>query len=1610
MTAAQRRILTFALLSFALALLVARGFLWARASMNGFDASKAALGGEPAFAAHAVSPAQATSVTTLTAPKWLEAPTLDGQCTDAAYDQAGTVSLLTQAGGPGAEAKLLHSGLDFYICFSAIPDATGENVVVRVDSDHSRSRLLMPGDYRFSVDAAGQISVTQGMTTGLWTPISVPAGDITAVVTSTVTGGTATWNAELRLSLEWMGGYMRTDGLSLAVEQADGTVVQQWPLSATPQLPATWGDLVLAPLYTDTVTAASAFLDGREGYLVVPYASDLNPAEITIEAWVKVVDGDCGTLVGNGRDASYWLAFCRMIQFGHDGADSVEAGQHPLGDGWHHVAVTMDAAKGIRTFYLDGQVDTHIGWKPAQEEQGAGEPESLGTSDRMLRIGSDRDAPAEVDHLHSYVSELRIWNRVRTAAEIQADAFRRLSGAEARLIALWPFTNGLQDIAGGHDAGLVGNASLAKEGRDVESFPPTPTPVPYTYPTPEPIPAWDSSVPASTGEITVDGVCGPSEYAKESPLILEPDHFKSMHMVAAADALYLCTNIVWGGHGLTSTITLWINRDGQGGTVPGPSDLRLRLLPDGSLAAGTGDGVGYGGAAPAGVTNGTVGNVTLDLQEDFRPVDSPWWSSELRIPLEALAPYSPGQALRFALSYEGTIAAVAVPGQTEDVAVVARWPASFDPQQPDTWGVATTEGPALFLPLVAHEYAGRPVQETVANVAAQGDEAEAGSPTLVTTDQAVASRAQQPSTLADWPRPAPTESDFDAKCPGPNWQHPEYLAVPTAKWPRVDPNISIAQAEGTLTGIEVAGTDSPFIHSSHDLDMHVSLRPEDRWLSLSTQNGQTISGGSDLVLETESALFDERTMPAINDHVTVKGRWIFDCGHDPKTEIHPIPMFETDRVVELPDGIGSTGHRVKVRVARVWMNSDPGAFGYNLSALGSFTFNLDYPPPSVSSPPQLSNWGNDLLFFRVVAGSASNVAVTGYTGNGIRVTIKPPGASGQHYFEVMLGYLDPMVPTSASGKLFTVSLDKIDIKDDEDGFPKGAGEWYFFVAINSTWKKLFTNTKVDTGESYSLNRNIYLLGNDWNELYLRAIGIEADDEVTNIVNDFNGDDILDGTDASSSLGTLSSLCCGVQHAKETAHWKLYYTLHQGYAGLRALPENDSWYWAAHLGDEPNDDSYFGYNLGTLPVPGEGAPAHVTEHSSYVNQQALVKNGVYLLSNDVDRYQFALADFADVSFGYLPYGVHVHVDLTYPWAYSGDTPPDLENLIGYKSARINVHGDSPAVTDQQYTLKVYTTWRTLPPDWGEDQDTISQYTGVGGRLVDLVTPDPDTVVVTETLLHRARRRLTKDWAWQHVKGDLDYYDVWIPPVKEQPPIHQPPCEYDTEGMLRLTAYGMRLQVVANWGTLAHPEIVFLADQNDAVTLTNLNGKFPSGHAYVRVQSPTEQRGWYRLQAEWNDAKFYTPVVCSILRAKDKMSDFAAINWKSVYFPQLDIPDPSPVANQLSLYSLGGYQPVGMEQSGTLDTIVSSAGDQPVIARLYDMNGVLLGEGVALGEESAGETVADGQVPQSRLTVGGLSANEYYLMQVVPAFDVGPAGVQDVPVGFTQQAAINWRAMP
>ncbi|RME81687.1 MAG: hypothetical protein D6775_12960, partial [Caldilineae bacterium] len=1095
--------------------------------------------------------------------------------------------------------------------------------------------------------------------------------------------------------------------------------------------------------------------------------------------------------------------------------------------------------------------------------------------------------------------------------------------------------------------------------------------------------------------ITLDGMCRPGEYPADSKVTLEPERFTSMHLLAARDALYLCTNILMGGHGLPGAVTLYLSRDGQGGSAPGPADLRLHLLPDGTLEAGTGDGSGYGGPAPRLITSTVISDTRFALQEDIRTVNTPWWAAEIRIPWEALAPYTPGEPLRFALSYHGTVAGGALAGHPQPLTLNGSWPAAFDPLRPDTWGEATTQPipQIIFLPLVS---------QTTASIASSRAPAGSTSPPdnliIITPDK---TRANRPATIAGDPRPAPSKEEFDDACPnwtGNIWIKPRYAFDKDLKWPYVDSNFQVVQAEGKLTDMEISVEDSPFIHNSHDLDMRMSLAPGYHWLSLITENDHTISGGSELVLETESLYLSGRAYPTPGDHVTVKGRWIFDCGHDPKTEIHPIPIFETDRVETIPDGLGPTQHRATVRVARVWMTTDPHPFQYSLGDLGPFTFNLDYPPTSTTG-------GNDLLFLRVVQGTYQDVSVTGYTPTGIQVTIDPPYHYAYRYYELVLGYLDPVNPLPATG-LRHVQLNSIEILDDHDsGWPDcwgvhDCGEWSMLIGVNGDWRRIWEGKVVyDNDPPYNLSKFSYpVVGGG--DLSLRVVGYENDDP-------FKGDAITQGG------WTISGACCGQRSFQPGGDWKLNYTVADGYGdGLTALkPANDS-YWAARLADEPNGSPLRSYDLGELTVKNDGL-THIRLHDSYITQQPYRHDGTFLLSKDVDHYRFSLEDFGSVTFAPLPPGFHLTVDETYPWEFAGSLPPDLAALIGYKSARFHIEADTPAVAEQPYSLQIETKWRTLPPDWGEDQEQGLMVHG--GRLVDLKTPDAAAIVTPEQhYKHPESRYLQKDWAWQHVVGDADYYDVWMPPAKTRPP-GQPVCEYDHEAELRVTAYGMHLRA----GTSYLPGDA-VAEADDVVEVSNLNAQFPDGHIYVRVVNPTDHRGFYRLEAEWSDGQFYNPDECAFLHSIKsgwlKVMGHPALNLQSVFVPQIDLVNPPPFSSQLSLFGLGAFQPAAIPQAGAqrsdtttlaatgaFDVLVSSAADQPVTARLLDADGVLVAEGISQNAAANNVRVLDGQVPRSRLTVPDLQAGETYFIQVVPDFDVGPAGSQQVPVGFTQQGA-------
>lgn len=121
------------------------------------------------------------------------------------------------------------------------------------------------------------------------------------------------------------------------------------------------------------------------------------------------------------------------------------------------------------------------------------------------------------------------------------------------------------------------------------------------------------------------------------------------------------------------------------------------------------------------------------------------------------------------------------------------------------------------------------------------------------------------------------------------------------------------------------------------------------------------------------------------------------------------------------------------------------------------------------------------------------------------------------------------------------------------------------------------------------------------------------------------------------------------------------------------------------------------------------------------------------------------------------------------------------------------------------------------------------------------------------------RLDKPWAWQHVRGDADTYDVRLRRVKARP-AGQPACEYDQEGSVEVEAAGMQLDV-----TIAAPGGgATVVSRPGRVVLSEPNGQLPTGHLPVAVRHPAGKRGVYRLSATWRDSRYLAPDECERTR--------------------------------------------------------------------------------------------------------------------------------------------------
>ena len=208
-------------------------------------------------------------------------------------------------------------------------------------------------------------------------------------------------------------------------------------------------------------------LDGKSGYVTLPEGMFGNLHESTIEAWVRFA-----TLAGRQqRIFNYGKRGQDLYVEKFDGAPDLSFGCFEVlrngGQQWHHidapgvvtvnewchVAVTIGSVES--RLYVNGTLATA---KPLSKSFDQPSPQSPAFIGRW-EDGSPR--------LAGNVDELRVWAMARSAEEIRESMFRRLTGREEGLAALWNFDNaanpGKDATPNGFDGTLEGTAAVAAE-------------------------------------------------------------------------------------------------------------------------------------------------------------------------------------------------------------------------------------------------------------------------------------------------------------------------------------------------------------------------------------------------------------------------------------------------------------------------------------------------------------------------------------------------------------------------------------------------------------------------------------------------------------------------------------------------------------------------------------------------------------------------------------------------------------------------------------------------------------------------------------------------------------------------------------------------------------------------------------------------------------------------------------------------------------------------------------------------------------------------------------------------------------------------------------------
>jgi len=186
--------------------------------------------------------------------------------------------------------------------------------------------------------------------------------------------------------------------------------------------------------------------DGVNDYIATKTSLLNNRSVFTLEGWVKAISlGDSSvSLFGQNDVIEFGVnGQKKLIVWTPQGGTLIADTLYPINE-WHHVAVVGNGKNII--FYLDGTLI----------KTGGVATSNYGSSSYPFQIAAGVWDGGNKQPFSGQIAEVRVWNKARTQAEIQADMNKTLTGNESGLVGYWPLRDGFaEDYSASKNNGTI---------------------------------------------------------------------------------------------------------------------------------------------------------------------------------------------------------------------------------------------------------------------------------------------------------------------------------------------------------------------------------------------------------------------------------------------------------------------------------------------------------------------------------------------------------------------------------------------------------------------------------------------------------------------------------------------------------------------------------------------------------------------------------------------------------------------------------------------------------------------------------------------------------------------------------------------------------------------------------------------------------------------------------------------------------------------------------------------------------------------------------------------------------------------------------------------------